>query len=375
MFNNKKDTSKTSKKIDLIFDIRNSSAGLGVVEITKNERVIIYTNRRYSNPSVVRDVKTFEKQIEKITDDLIEDFIIFKKKNNIRQILNVNCVFSAPWYEADINNLTFKENKKTKLTEKYLDQKIEKGDINDELESVENNLLSVSLNGYETENPFGKTFTSIELSFYKSFIDKENKIKQKIEDKINTNKLNVHTHPFVILSVLRANFHNVNNFSLFDIGGEMTEISIFKNSILKELITLPTGFNSIIRNISKTTNDEQITISKIKMLNLNQINDDELLEKINSNIEAWLETTKKILNSNEIQLPNDFFIAIDKDYKKLIKDILSKKDFYSMILNKNRQPNIRILDSIDQKNLAVYAKNVNRDPLISIIYNFSTIEI
>jgi|GEM_PF-2681479 hypothetical protein len=363
------------KNVDLIFDIRNSSVGLGIVEIKKNEKIIIHTERKYSNPAVIKDVETFKKQIENLTDDLIDIFLDFKKNNNIIKVQNINCVFSTPWYEANIDDLTFSESKKTKFTKKYLEEKITKVDHDKSLKIVEDSIISIFLNGYDTENPFNKKFNNIKFSLYRSYIDIDNKINEKISEKINHNKLNIYTHPFVILNVLRTNFHNINDFCLFDIGGEMTEISIFRDSMFKNLITIPTGLNSIIRNISKKTNNEQITISKIKMLNLNQIKDEGLLKQINSNIEKWFNEISNTIKLNEATISKDIFITIDKDYKKIIKDIFSKKDFYSTILNRNNEPNIRIIDSVDHKNMALYKEGVTRDPLISIIYNFSTIEI
>ncbi len=364
---------KQKNLFNLILDIRNSSVGIAIFE-SKQKGEIIYTDRQYLFFDEVNKIENFEKEIFKTINKTVSDL----QKNQLLRNLEINevfCFFSSPWYESDIRNLFFDEKKEMVFTKKYLKEKIKNPKIDSKNNFIiEDKILSIYLNGYEIDNPYNKKFNNLKISFYRSFI--QNKTKEIIEnivaDYFKTKKIAFYSHPISMLTVLKNNYHPIDNFTLFDIGGEIVEISNYKNGIFEELVTLPKGFNYLVKELALKENAGKNNIySKIKLIADNELKDPQLEEDILRISKKWFENIKKTKKST---FSNNIFITIDKDLKNLISKIFQNKEFYQQIFELNFEPNLRIVDSMNTKDLAFYRKEIERDPILSILYNFSTID-
>lgn len=372
----KKYSVKKSKNVDIVIDIRSSSVGAAILNYENEEPVISYTIRKYLFLKKEQDPNSFIENTYKILDEVLEELRKEKVKQE-RKVKKVTCVFSSPWYEASVESLIFNEEKSKIFTKEYLKDKLSKeNDLKKEKEEIENNILSIYLNGYETNNPYNKNFNTAKLSFYKSFISIQTgkNIKKKISNTLKPEKINFNTHPLSILNVLKTNYHSINDFCLFDISGEITEISIFKDGIFEELINIPKGFNYLIRKIAEEKNtDKETTLSKIKLIFENEISDNKLKDNIINVSKEWFKDIKKTREKELESISKNIFITIDSDFKKIIAEIFNNKIFYTEVLEIEKEPIIRVVDSLNTRNLAKYEEGVVRDPLLSILTNFSTI--
>jgi len=371
-----------NKKLDnfnIVFDIRNSSIGAAIFKINDNTPKIIFTNRKYTLFRENQKTEEFITKMKSLMLELVIDIQKFIANNEIKKINRVNCIFSSPWYQAKVETLIFNEKKQIVFTKDYLNKKIKNMDAVEEpkgSELLEDKILSTYLNGYEVINPYKKTFKQAKFAFYKTFIGKNTKIKfeEVIKNSLNIKNVFMSSHPIAILTILKTNYHSIDDFCLFDIGGEITEISIFEDGLFKELINIPKGFNYLIRKISeKEKTDQQATISKIKLISNGEIVDEELEKFILDSIKDWFSEIKNLRKDEVENMSKNIFITTDNEYKKILSDNFNKKDFYNKILELSIQPNIRIIDTLNTKNLATYKENVARDPMLSILCNFSTI--
>jgi len=374
-----KNKKKKIESFNVVFDIRNSSIGAAIFKIEDKIPEIIYTNRKFSIFRENQKADDFISKMNSIMSDLVSDIQSFKADNEIENIARVNCVFSSPWYQAKVETLIFNEKKQIVFTKDYLNKKIKKMEEIKEPEGsevLEDKILSTYLNGYEVVNPYKKTFKQAKLAFYKTFIGKNTKIKfeEIIKNSLKPKNIFMNSHPIAILSILKTNYHSVNDFCLFDIGGEITEISIFKDGLFKELINIPKGYNFLTRKISeKYKTDQQTSVSKIKMLSGGELSDKEVDIFILNSIKEWFSDIKTMRKEEVENVSKNIFITTDNDYKKIITDNINKKEFYSDILELPIQPNVRVIDSINTKDLVIYRDNVEKDPMLSILCNFSTI--
>jgi len=376
MFNRK---NKTNENLfNVVFDIRNSSLGAAIFSEENNTSNIIYTKRIYL-PLKKDDQSNFLiDSMYKVFDELLEDIRKFKTENEIKSINRVNCIFSSPWYQAEVETLIFDEKMELVFTKDYLNKKIKKEEIkkDDNNTVLEDQILSTYLNGYEVINPYDKKFKQAKFAVYKSFISKntDRNIKNKIFNTLKTKSIFLNSHPLAILSILKTNYHSINDFCLFDVGGEVTEVSIFSDGLFKELINIPKGFNYLIKEIAEKENiDTQAAISKIKLISEGELKDDKLNSFINKKIKEWFTEIKNIRKEEIQNVSKNIFITTDNNFEKIISDAMNQKEFYSEILELFIQPFIRVIDSINTKNLATYKDGITRDPILSILCNFSTI--
>lgn len=374
MFNRKP---KDKKTYNLVFDIRNSSVASAIVEKEDYYNEIIYTNRKYIS-SLNNNPEDYVNRIFKLFEELVDE--IHKDKLNKKitgKIDKVLCVFAAPWYETKIENFISKEKVKRTFTKVFINKHIsinnKKEKTNKEI--IENEIISINLNGYEVNEPFDKDFKEAKVSFYKGMVDKkvENFFKNKIKDNFKTKKIDFHTHPFVILNILKNNYHSINDFCLVDIGMNISEISIYRNGVFEEITSTPKGFGYLIDKISSEENStKQTAASKIKLLSEEQLLDKSEEKKIiKLTKEIFSDIDKK--NKEEKNISSSIFITTDKEFEKTFMKIFKNKEFYNEVLGLELEPIVRIINSETTKNLAYYRQDVSRDPILSILCNFSTI--
>lgn len=370
-----KKTENKNNSLNIIFDIRNSSVGISIWKKIKNIPTIIYTDREYILYKDIQDSTIFVENMYKTIDQIISRIPKNRldSKNNLRHVDNILCVFSHPWYKSNIKNINIAEKRKRKFNSKYLEDKLEKNS-NSKIEKnqikIEDKIFSIYLNGYEVNDPENKEFKEVKISSYESVMSKETKreISNKIKNNFEYKNLYFNTHPLAITSVLRNSFHSLDNFSLFNIGGEATEILNFNEGSIRNIKILPNGFNFLIRELSKQIKeDKNTTFSKIKLLADKELKD----EKIENEI---LKISKDLFSSDnqnkEEKINQNIFIIIDKDFSQIMKKIFKNREIYKDIFGLNKEPITRIVNSENTKNLAVYADGVERDPVLSTLFNF-----
>ncbi|HMO78605.1 MAG TPA: hypothetical protein PJ997_00235 [Candidatus Paceibacterota bacterium] len=378
---------KISPKLKIVLDFRSASVGGAIVIESKEDRPkVIYTKRHYVETEMSFDQNVFIKKLIKSFDLVLKDIKEIGIKNNSKyqsenSVSEVFCCFSSPWYKLKLKNFNFTQDKKTKFTEKTLKNLLDKN--NTEITSkeclIENKILSVSLNDYEISNPFGKYFEKAKISFYEGYISKKlsDLIIKKIEDAFLPKKISLNSHPFVILSVIKNTFPSTDSFVLIDIGGETTDLSLYKNSVLKSVVTFPKGNNFFIRELIKKYKIEQKQIfSEIELFydkNMNQEAFSEKINFLNSLKDQYISEISKFMEKkwiNEIT-PGIIFLTTDLQISEFTQSILKSKDFYFKTLKINSEPIIHIINQKNIPDLCLYQDDINKDPLISIIANFS----
>jgi predicted transcriptional regulator len=371
---------KIKKSYNIIFDVRNSSVGSAILEKTDYYNQIIYTNRKYLSSSENNEAKGFMKNSFKKIDEIIEEIHTNEiNKEIVKKIDSIYCVFASPWYESKIENFISKQEKKVKFTKDFLDKKLKIEKFKDPKKAaIEDQIISINLNGYDTLDPFGKDFKEARVSFYRGIIDRkvEKYLENKFKDNFKVKEVKFHTHPFTILNVLKNNFHSVNDFCLFDIGGNISEISFYRDGVYKKNISIPKGFNFLINKIiEKDNSTRQNALSKIKLLSEKQlVTDDKENILLDSIIEIFSDLKTEKEKGNEENVSHSIFITTDKDFEKAFYNNFKNSPFYKNILGLEIEPVVRVINSESTKNLVFYKDGVTQDPILSILSNFSTID-
>lgn len=313
-----------------IVDIGSSSIGVATVLLHPDQKPkIIHSIRKdivfQENFRFDRFVVSMLDTLEKTTQELSH---LSVPSHTERTFL---CVLASPWYASQTRILKKTFEHPTKIEEKFLDEIHEKEIAafkERELEIMGNDAvileietIQTKLNGYETSDPFKKEASDFQTAMYVSI--SPHKIVQSITEKIRKafhgKVLHFSSFPFASFVTVRDIFHE-KNFLLMDISGEVTDISVVRDNILQETVSIPLGKNFLIRKIaSETGSTFQEAVSEFHMTD-NSEGEEHDEKKIKKAMEKagkeWLFECQNVLSpvvERQEILPHDVFVTADED--------------------------------------------------------------
>jgi hypothetical protein len=244
-------------------------------------------------------------------------------------------------------------------------------------EIIEKNVASILVNGYETDEPFNKKTKDIKMSFYLSHIAEKTKndIEEIIKNNFHAMEIQNHSHASVLYSFLKQNIPSSNNYLLLDISGEITEITVIRNSFFKKHITIPVGSHIFSRKLSEIYGYDLYNSWSHVNLFLDEKNDPASKKKIGKVFDHikdyYLDLVKTAFQQEKvIDIPTKIFIISDNEVRSLIKNIFESSDGYAGTLKMSRKPDIISFNRETFSNLCLYAPGVQADNIISIFSNF-----
>lgn len=347
-----------SFQLTLILDIRSSSIGGSVVRISNNGKPIqiLSSIRDFFFFDGAVDADTFiaraEISLNKVLDQLVH------KETYGSPIQAVEIFYGAPWYKNLIENFVTKENAPIDFTKTYLN-KILKDDIKqvgDDEEIIDKELLAIFLNGYYTKSPFGKKANHVDLSFYFAILNKhtKNNFTSIVKKYIRVRKVNHHSHTIAFYNFLRQIVHPPASYVMFDISGEVTEISVIKNEHLIKILSVPHGNNYFVRQLmAKTGHDFTTCFNEIKT---KAPTIDEIAKT------DWITSIAECLESANIHsLPSTVYISSAEETRDMIKNLLSNIEVYYSTLKMHSKPEQIFISGNLFKKRIQYAKIGLRD--------------
>lgn len=303
---------------------------------------------------------------------------------------NIFCILSSPWYISQTRVINFSKNTPFVFNTKLADSLIQKeinlfkeehlvkyANTQNSVRLIEFKNIKVMLNGYETPNPLNQKGRELEMTVFISMSPE--KILSKIEETINQHfhfkEIKFSSFMMTFFTIMRDLNSHQENFLLIDVGGEVTDISMIKKNILRELISFPLGRNFIIRGVASLLKcslgeaesylslmrDEHADISVIKRL-------EPVISKLKT---EWLQKFQESLAnlSNDISIPATIYLAVDKDFVDLFCQIIKTEQFNQYTLTESKFEVI-ILSSQMFQGMAIFGKDVVRDPALitDVIY-------
>jgi hypothetical protein len=325
----------------VIFDIGSASIGGAVVFFDKEVPRITYSTRVQLPFQEVADEKRLLPQIEEILTQVASDVqkkgLLSKDKQSIIP-QEIVCIFSSLWSNTESTKASFEHKERFIVTDSIMDNllsQIHESKSNENKEEeviIEEIVVSSLLNGYPTQSPLGKEAQNIEVTFLESTVTKElhTKIQGAIHKVFSPDiSLLLRSFTLVAFSVTRDMFEDIKDFLLIDVTGEITDITVVKDSILGDTLSFPYGKNTIVRDIVKKNKSvPEDVMARIKIA----FTDDESKMKgdIFEEEKQWTEMFGKAcgeLSSVSNPLPRDVFLIVDTDYKKWFSSMIERIDF------------------------------------------------
>jgi hypothetical protein len=373
-----------SKKI-ILFDFRSSSVAASIISVDEENPVpkILFAKREHYYFTEAPKADQFINRAHIALKKLIKNIHSFKinDSNLDHATAEIHILYGAPWYNPDFIDAHYEQDKpfvfNKELLAKIIRSATKELELNTEGEIIEKNIASILINGYETDSPFNKKATDVKMSLYLSHVANQTKddIENIIKDNFHVEKIHSHSHASVLYTFLKNNFHAANNYVLMDISGEVTEITIVRNSFFKKNITVPVGSHIFNRKIAEMYGyDLHTSISNINIF-LDDKNEPkakkkakEMFENIKDHYLNLIETSfnrEKILN-----IPTKIFISADEEVRNLFANIFESSDGYGGTLKMSKKPHIISFNKETFKSLCHYDLGVHADNTISIFSNF-----
>jgi len=185
---------------------------------------------------------------------------------------------------------------------------------------IEHNILKVELNGYYTQEPLNKMAKNIKIYFYMSMGTQKiiREVKSCILDGFGGVPVVFKTFPFVSFSFLKESMNIKEDLVVVDMGGEITDVSLFKKDTIEEIVSFPKGKNFFLRKIASKFNTFPQEASSLFETYLRGHAEKNNAEKISIIIEdvkrEWCESFKKALESisDSGPLPQNIFFIGDE---------------------------------------------------------------
>ncbi len=374
----------SSKKpaIAIIFDIGNSSVGGAAVLLhPKNKPKLLYSVRKEMVSQEKFDFDRFVSSMLETLEKVAQDISAVNLPAHSEKVFS--CFLSSPWYVSQTRIIKKNFEKPIRISSRMLEE-IQRKEIGDfkalEIKEMgadavvlETKIIQTKLNGYETSNPEGKEATDFQMAMYVSISPEKivESITEKIKKIFHAHSLHFNSFPFASFVVIRDLFHE-KNFLFMDISGEVTDLTLVRDNILRDTVAFPLGKNFLIRKIAKDTGSTfQESVSQFRMSK-----NGEMEEKSVSEVKKALETASRewiqgfqnslsdVLGKREL-FSRDIFITSDSDVSKWFIENLQdvETNQFSIIGNVFR---VRHLNAVFLSPFCESEKAVERDPFLMI---------
>ncbi len=298
---------------------------------------------------------------------LLRDSLYALKHQNLKPIESIIVILESPWVKEKSIIIKEKRLKPFQISRKLIDELIKK-DLQSKEEISSNIPLSytienIKLNGYIYDEPMGKITDEVEIIFTKFFGDK---------DIINIvdNSIKMFWNKTYIKYVSGAEFIfrigkdlGATNDLYISLGSTDTILRTYSQGMISEKITLPFGFQNIIKSLSIawSSNSKEVThwldLFLQKSLNPEESKriEKDILEAAKDLIKAFEDASQKSAN---ISLERPIaLISGNETWSKLMSYMLKEKYFGSIF---------PYIENVPIQNLCQRVPNVVGDQLIAL---------
>jgi hypothetical protein len=389
---------RADSQAELIIDVGSKSVGGGIFEkIPNGGAKLLYTARE---PIAFQTELTGDNLFASMTRSL-NNLLLHLQKYGVShlrtpsgqkyRIHSANVIISSPWHASETKTLRLNFDKPIPITKSVIGEILEKEEKSFESQLagnakiqrdfcvLERKIIEMRLNGYSTETPYGKEADNLEILMFNSIIS--SKILEKIESLINRyfHIENFIFHSFSVASFvsIRDLFPGTQDFSIVQIGGEITDIIIVKKGSIAETISFPVGHNGLIRVLEKIcANHPHCSLETMVKLHretgVTAADMQKVERAVNDTRSLWLEHFNNTVanSSGEAFLPNTVFLFEESSFSPLFEKTL--REAVPGKLTVTAGPFlVKSVEREMSEKLEAVAGNLLADPILSMETAFS----
>ncbi|MBI2049110.1 MAG: hypothetical protein HYT29_01590 [Parcubacteria group bacterium] len=352
--------SKPQKTPVIIFDIGGTSVGAALVLLASGEKpYIIHTVREWLRPmeevSLPRLTGLLEAAIDSVSADLLslgaKRLAAAGQGNRLPR--TVDCFVTAPWYVPHMGSVHIGSGKPFTVTQRILESATtgEKKSIEKKLgitsakegrefAVIEQHILSLAINGYATEAPYGRSARDIDFLLYTALADQKplNCFNERIGRTFHVDTLGTRSFLLAFFSAIRDSNEADEDYLLLDVSGEVTEVSVVRSGTLTSSVSYPLGRNFLIRTLSAEcaiSPEEALSLFAIRS---SQQGNSTLAARFCSAVDRvegkWMRQFEQSLAhvAHESFLPHSVFLVADKKIAPWISAAVQNEALYQYTL-------------------------------------------
>jgi hypothetical protein len=378
--------SASARDLLLLFDVGSGSVGGAIALHAKAEPpTILYSTRSEilfkHDMTAKRLLSLCQRALAEVVLALVhEGFARAGFPGHRPQVAEALVSLSAPWTMSKTSILHVSNKKPTRITDAIFrallaeDRKATEASMPSGGVQIEHKLVNSVINGYETEDPYGKIATTAEFTVLSGYSLPKvvESISDSISHLIHPKTLSFHSFSFLSFAVLRELFPEHENFVFVDVSGEQTEVSVVKKGISLETVSYPYGKNHLIRALEKKGGlPPSGAESFVKLYNEGMMKG-ALSEKgaqvLDLFKKEWLRRFLRVtaMFSEQVFLPQVLFLTADSHIAPLIKQSIGESNFAEFTLASSPFQTVFVDESV----LAPYVRangDVPHDPFLSLI--------
>ncbi len=229
---------------------------------------------------------------------------------------------------------------------------------------LENEIMTIKLDGYPAKEPLGQMACEVELAHWQSegHVAVTNRLKEIIESEFPEVKINFNSFAYATYAVFSELLPD-KNWILIDTGNELTDIIVIKDGYLAEHVSFPIGKSTLIRSVAKTLQtipaETEGTLNRYTSGRINKLLKSRLELAFDQISPEWINSLNESLRLvlQTTILPETFYIFGDEPSDKIFADFIKNGDF-SQVSVSHTPPKVYYVDKpLHEALLQIVGKN------------------
>jgi len=310
----------------LVVSLKSSSVELSVINLDARPEILfaekdtlLYKDAMEANNFIIESFKSLQKLL----------------KNNLQNITaalrgshDCEVIFHAPWF---LPELISEENKGQEVSLKNFFMNKVLPPKQKEYVQVENKITNILLNGYNLTKLRNIKSDDIEINIFRSYISKETdkQLSEVLNKELGQIKnIEFSTSTMEMYEIIKKLFVHEDNTIFMSIGGEVTEVGLIEDDILKKYTTFPIGSHMFSRELN-TFISEKGNLDTLQFLSeraTDETLDEVKNKKLNSVREKWENELGISFKEMGEEIPKKIFVFSNSNSVTFFSKILSESN-------------------------------------------------
>lgn len=261
---------------------------------------------------------------------------------------HIQVVLASPWYSSQTHTIVYKKEDPFTCTQKLVDSVVDAeiarilkeeegafGAFGSQSVVVEKQLSAIKLNGYQTNAPFGKKASTLELFLTITVAPKPilDRFSDVLKRAYGTRTITYTSSPFTTFVVMRDINPSYDEAVIIDVGEEITDVAFIKQGIMLYQHSFPVGTFGLYRALSTTSaSTPQESMALLEGYRLGKVSTSiaaTVQSAISTYLAQWQAAFHEILEAGHYGfcIPSQCVVTADPRFEALFTTILTTDEF------------------------------------------------